>query len=408
LATRNRKDGGVASLQNNRGRTQPNPPESPPAPAPPLPGPAPPPGAGPQPVSEPQRDGTGALKVVAVLLGLYTAYFAKAVLVPVVLAFLFSLLFSPLVRAMKRFLWVPHGLGALIVVLLVTGAIGGAFYSLGGPVQTWVDDMPEILQDVEAKLKQLPIAEVQETAKRIENAAQPEPAETQGQPVPVEVRGPTLLTTLLTGTLAFSAGVVMMAALLYFLLATGNGVVRRAMMMIPDLRRREASQLLGAVETEISHYLGTITLINAGLGLAVGGALHLLGMPNPLLWGVMAALFNYIPFLGAMAGITIIALVSLVTFEGWLLVAAPPLAYLALTVVEAQFVTPGLLARRLSLDPAVILLMLILWTWMWGIAGALLAVPMIVVIRIAAKYFESLRALGSLLGGGQSGPVNGR
>ncbi|MDA0676199.1 MAG: AI-2E family transporter [Proteobacteria bacterium] len=226
--------------------------------------------------------------------------------------------------------------------------------------------------------------------------------------MPVEVRGTNLLTTLLTGTIAFSAAVVMMAALLYFLLATGNGVVRQAMMMIPDLRRREAAQLLGAVETEISHYLGVITLINAGLGVAVGGAMHLLGMPNPLLWGVMAALFNYIPFLGAMVGITIIALVALVTFEGWLLVAAPPLAYLALTVIEAQFVTPGLLACRLSLDPAVILLMLILWTWMWGIAGALLAVPMIVVIRIASTHFEGLRPLGSLLGGGQARLPNGR
>jgi len=152
------------------------------------------------------------------------------------------------------------------------------------------------------------------------------------------------------------------------------------------------------VESEVSRYLGTVTLINIGEGTAVGLVAYLLGMPTPVLWGVMAALLPYIPFLGAMVGIGTTAVVALLTFQETGRALLMPLAYMAINFTQAYLVTPLLLGRRLTLNPVVIFLGLTFWGWMWGVVGALIAVPLLVIFKILCDHSERLAPIGEFLG----------
>jgi predicted PurR-regulated permease PerM len=175
--------------------------------------------------------------------------------------------------------------------------------------------------------------------------------------------------------------------------------MRQAVTIAPRLSdKRRVVEIARETEDDISYYLLTISLINGALGVAIGTAMYLLGMPNPILWGVMGGIFNFVPFLGAVTGIGIVALVALLTFDQFWPILLPPLSYLVLTSFEAQFITPALLARRLTLNPVAVFLALIVWTWLWGVAGALLAVPLLATLKICCDHIEPLNPIGTMLG----------
>jgi predicted PurR-regulated permease PerM len=156
------------------------------------------------------------------------------------------------------------------------------------------------------------------------------------------------------------------------------------------------------IESEVSRYLLIITAINAGLGLCVGLAMAFLGMPNPILWGVAAALLNFIPFVGSLVGEALVFAIAMITFSTPLHAALPPLAYLLIAILEGSVVTPTILGRRLELSPVSILIFLALTTWMWGLVGTIIGVPVLVVIKVFSGHFESLGWLAEFLSGGTS------
>jgi predicted PurR-regulated permease PerM len=336
-----------------------------------------------------------------VLALLYTFYFAKAVMIPIALALLLNLLLAPVVRGMKRYLRLPEALGAALVLLLGVALVGTTIYGLSGPAARWLDELPYAMFQVRDKVEALrqPVQHVQEAAQRVENLAQGEPKEGEEQPVQVAVQGPGLTGMFLGGAVSVVTGLVVMIALLYFLLASGDTLLRQAVSIAPRLSdKRRVVEIARETEDDISYYLLTISLINAGLGVAVGSAMYLLGMPNPILWGVLAGVFNFIPFLGAVVGVGVVALVALLSFDQLWSILLPPLSYLVLTSLEAQFFTPALLARRLTLNPVAVFLALIVWTWLWGIAGALLAVPLLATFKICCDHVEPLNPIGTMLG----------
>jgi predicted PurR-regulated permease PerM len=336
----------------------------------------------------------------------YTMYFAKSLLIPIVLAVLFNLLLAPVVRVLRSYLRIPEWAGAAIVLLGLAAGLIVAFYGLSAPAARWIDQLPLAVWEIEAKLGTLrePVEEVRQAARQVERAAQgatAAPAPTDGEPQPVEVvvQSPSLTQTVVSGTAVVTAGLVVAVVLLFFLLASGDTLLRQAVTIAPRLRdKKRVVEVVREMEDDVSYYLLTISLINAGLGVAVGVAMFLLAMPNPILWGVMAAVLNFIPYLGALIGIGTIGLVALLTFDepAWILL--PPLVYFALTTFEAYFVTPSLLARRLMLNPVAVFLALILFTWMWGAAGALLAVPMLATFKICCDHVEALQPIGVMLG----------
>jgi predicted PurR-regulated permease PerM len=202
-----------------------------------------------------------------------------------------------------------------------------------------------------------------------------------------------------------SAGGALGAALILavFMLASGDFYHRRIVEAMPRLRdKKQALTIIRDVERQISRYLGAIFLINAALGVAVGVAMWLLGVPLAVVWGLLAFLLNFIPFVGNVLNLVLVAAVSLVTFDTLWDAALPPLVLAGLMLLESNVLTPILIGRRLELNTVSQLVMVAFWTWLWGVPGAILAVPFLVVVKAVCDNVESLQTLGSFLSGDPS------
>ena len=141
------------------------------------------------------------------------------------------------------------------------------------------------------------------------------------------------------------------------------------------------ARVIQNVVDDVSAYLGTITVINVALGLAVAFALNLLGMPYPLMWGGIVTLLNYIPYFGPVLGAFLLALGGLMTFNDIWVALAPPAIMYGFHLVEANAITPLIVGHRLTINPVLILISLSFWGWVWGTAGALLAVPLLIILQ---------------------------
>jgi len=220
----------------------------------------------------------------------------------------------------------------------------------------------------------------------------------------VEVKRPGLADMALSATTTFVAGAIETLVLLYFLLAYGDVFLQKLVKVLPDFRdKKEAVTIAREVQQNISSFLFTITLINATFGLLVGVGVWLVGLSNPILWGVAAALLNYIPYFGPITGVCILALAGLLTFDSVGHALVPPFIYLSLHALESNFITPMILGRRLTVNPLIIFISLMFWTWLWGIPGALLSVPLLMTLKIVCDHFEPLAPLGEFLNGSGRG-----
>ncbi|MGH7558393.1 MAG: AI-2E family transporter [Gemmatimonadota bacterium] len=341
-----------------------------------------------------------ALSGIFVLLVFYTLYFARDFVLPVVLALLLTFLLAPVVRGLNR-LRVPETIAAGMVILGLLSTVVYGTYSLSGPAAGWIERAPQGMRRVEQRIREIqrPVEEVRQAAEQVEKKVEEIAGGGARQPRAVQVEGQTLTGVVLSQTQAFLAGAVIMVILLFFLLASGDLFLRKLVRVLPRLSDKKAAiEIARATEEHISRYLVTVTLINAGLGMAVGFAMKLTGMPNPVLWGVAAGLMNFVPYLGALATLGMITLVSLLTFEGIGRALVAPGVYLGLNALEGYLITPMLLGRRLLLNPVVIFLGIIFWGWLWGIPGALLAVPLMATFKIFCDHIEPLSPIGEFLG----------
>ena len=285
------------------------------------------------------------------------------------------------------------------MVLGLVTFLGGLLYYLASPAAEWMERAPRSMERAEAKLRQLkePVEKVSRATEQVERMTDVE-GDGDGQVQKVQVAEKSLSGSLVEGTLTAVSAIAVTLVLLYFLLNTGDIFLRKiAAIQRNAENRHKVVSIARRLERDISAYLLTITLINVGLGTAVGLALWWLGMPNPVLWGTMACLLNFIPYLGAMLGVVVVAVVAMLSLDGtmafW-----PPLVYLALTAMEGSFITPTIVGQRLTLNPLMIFAGVIFWGWMWGVGGALLAVPLLAVIKIICDHVEPMKPMGRLLG----------
>jgi predicted PurR-regulated permease PerM len=300
------------------------------------------------------------------------------------------------VRALSR-LRIPEPIGAAIVLVAVFAGFAFTAYELSGPVSRWLDRAPELAQKVQQRIRALraPVEKVTQATEKIAT-----PAAATRQPPVVQVEKPSLLEQLFfrTWDLALNASLVVL--LLYFLLASGDLFLRKLIRVVPRFEdKKRVVYIARGIETSISRYLVTQALINAGLGTAGGIAFWLLGMPDPALWGVLGAVLNFIPFVGAATTIGIVFVVASASFPTVKQSLLPPLAYLVLGVLEGSVISPYIQGRRLLLNPVVLFTGLTFWGWLWGIAGALLAVPMLVMLKIFCDHIEPLSPIAEFLGG---------
>jgi predicted PurR-regulated permease PerM len=331
-----------------------------------------------------------------VLAVLYTLFFARAFLLPIVLAVLLDFLLSPIIRALKR-IHIPEPLGAAIVLLALLGGLGGAAYSLADPAREWVRKAPQSIAKVQERLRDLrrPVEQVTRTAEQVEAATEV----SESGPQEVVVRGPRLSERLFGSTQSLLTGALETLILLYFLLAAGDLFLQKLIKVLPLLRdKKKAVAIARETEASISTYLFTVAVVNIGLGVAVTLVMLLLKMPNALLWGTLAALAEFIPYLGATVMLGLLAMAGLVAFPDVGRALLVPGAYLAVNLVQANFISPTVLGRRLTLNPVAILVGLVFWWWIWGVGGAFIAVPLLATFKIFCDHIESLAPIGEFLG----------
>jgi len=337
-----------------------------------------------------------AINGLFVLALLYTLYFARSFLLPIVLAVLLDFLLSPVIRTLKR-ARIPEPLGAALVVLGLLGVVGIGGYSLTDPARAWIAKAPASLAKVETRLRDLrkPVEQVTKTAEQVEAATEVE----KGGPQEVVVRGPRLSERLFGTTQSLLAGALETVILLYFLLAVGDLFLQKLIKVLPLLRdKKKAVAIARETEASISTYLFTVALVNIVLGMVVTLVMVVVGMPNPLLWGALAAVAEFIPYIGASVVLGTLTLAGLVTFPTLGHALLVPAAYLAVNLIQSQFVSPMVLGRRLTLNPVAILVGLVFWWWLWGVGGAFIAVPLLATFKIFCDHIESLAPIGEFLG----------
>lgn len=321
------------------------------------------------------------LLVLAVLAVLAAASVAQAVLVPFMFAVVFAAILSPLTEGL-RMLRVPAFVGAALVVLTPLVAIGWLVQTLLPQVAVWRHRLPIFIQSIELKLGAVKrsLTEAREIARQVQEIAgdgeqEVQIAADQGTSMAFLWDLPALLTS-------FSITLI----LTIFLLAVAPVQIRRLGRGRPfGPRLSRALAVSGQRLTkDIARYYTVVAAVNVGLGLATWLAMALLDMPQPYLWGIIGGVVNFVPYAGPVVGTGIIAIVALISFDATVAMILPPLTYIALTTVEGYLVTPTLVGRSLTLEPLLVLLSVVFWSWLWGVAGAFLAVPMLIVtLRLA-------------------------
>jgi predicted PurR-regulated permease PerM len=347
-----------------------------------------------------------ALVTLAFLAVLYTLYFAADIILPAVLALVLGLLLGPAVRFLHKKLRLPRMLAALVLIITLFSAIGALGYAISVPASNWIAKAPQSLPVLQQKLSFLrePIDMFQGGMAQIGKLMHQGGEQKQGQTVTV-TQGSGVGMSVLTGTRAFLGQTLTLVVLLFFILADGDNLLRRFIEILPGLdEKKRAVQIATEIEHNISGYLATITMMNILVGTANGLSIWAFGLPSPLLWGTVAFLLNYIPILGPLTGVLVFFFVGLFTFSSVLWALAPAGVYLLIHIAEGETVTPMLLARRFTLNPLLVIVSLMFWDWLWGITGALLAVPLLAVTKIMCDHIEILTPVGHLLGAERTRP----
>ena len=352
-----------------------------------------------QPNRRVRRIRSSALNGLFILACIYTLSIASAFLVPLAIGLMLYFLLRPPVRTLKA-ARVPEPLGAALVLCALLAVVGIGFYALSWPAANWAARAPESVQRVESKLRPIAhrirgLTRTAEEMGRITDATVPASATPE-----VKLKEPSLGSLFMGGMQSFLAGTVVVFTMVYFLLAEGDGLLRKIVRAFPRLKdRKRAVAIAHEMEQQISGYLFFTTVMNVLFGVLIAAVMWLLGMPNPMLWGFVAGVTKFIPYLGGFVCAVVLGMASIVAFDDiwWALLV--PAVFLAIDTVHGNVLLPLLLGKRFTLDPAVLFVGLFFWWFVWGTAGALLAVPMMSALRIFCDHVDGLQRFGRLLGG---------
>ena len=354
---------------------------------------------GPAPTPAPRPRGPLSLVVLATLAVGYTLWASQDLILPVLLAMFFALIGNPIIRLLQR-IRIPRFVAALAVLcsgIALTVLLG---QQLVQPASEWIREAPRELRTLAPKLQKL-TRPVQEANKAAENIARAAGGESTAKPVQVvrtEANNPYKT---LTATPRMAAGVLAVVLLTFFFMVYGQDLQRHAIALLPDRQKKKLTvEILHTIEIEISRYVLTISLINAVVGLVFAGCLvFFLDLPldEALLWGTMAMLLNFAPYVGPLIGIVAMLLMGFASYDEPLRALLPAAIYLGLHTLEGQILTPIVLGRRMALSPLVLILALMVFGWLWGIIGLLLAVPMLVCVKIVLARVEGMDGWARLL-----------
>jgi predicted PurR-regulated permease PerM len=322
-------------------------------------------------------------------------YFARDVCIPVAMALFLALLLTPAVDLLCR-MHLRRGFAVAVVMCVVVATAALAVNSVWGPATEWLARAPQTMRKIDPRLQPLRdmFARVDAVAARAGQLTQGSSV-ASGKPAivtPVAGQG-----TAIALTKNFLEALTVVPLTLFFLLGGPPLLARMGASLSGSEASAKALRLTEAIRGEVGRYFGTIALINIGLGLATALTMYALGMPNAILWGVMACLFNFVPYLGPIAAFIIIAVAALLTFENLGRAMVVPGAFLMLHLIEGQIVQPLTVGRRFEVNALVILLAVWFGYGFWGIPGMLLATPTLVAIKVASQYQPNWRTVRDFL-----------
>lgn len=335
--------------------------------------------------------------LVAILLIMIfgVVYFARDLFLPIMIAILLSLTLSPVVRGMGR-IGIPAPVSSIALIIGTAAAIFVGAFLISGPVAGLLADAPDMANELQDKLRGVlqSVEDVQDASDQVEELA------TGGadKNATVAVEQPSLVAFAAGNVANFLSLTVVGLVLAMFILSSGDLFYTKIVEAAPTFSdKRKAVKTMRDIERQISRYFLTITLVNAALGVSIALAMAALNMPNPILWGGLAFALNFLPFLGAIIGVILVAGVGLLTFDTVGVGLLPAAVYLTLTSIEGQFVTPHVIGRRLELNTVSVLLTVIIWSWLWSVPGALMAVPFLVLAKVMSDNIPTWSTFGSFL-----------
>ncbi|TCV96489.1 putative PurR-regulated permease PerM [Luteibacter rhizovicinus] len=308
----------------------------------------------------------------------FTVTIGKSLLIPLVLAAFIGLALNPIVATAARFR-IPRWLAAWVVMFALGGALASGIGMIATPAMNWFHQAPEAIRTFAPKIK--PMTQQLEAASRATQNL------VSGSAARVVAPGnPAMSFTawdVVSSAPKVLASVLTVALLVFFFLVYGDEILRRAVEISPTFaHKRHTVSIVRSIQEEVSSYLLLTASINIGLGLITACMLWAYDVPDPLLWGTVAMVANFIPYVGAITTTTILAIVGILHFQELGPALLPALTFAGITAVEGNLITPMLQGRRMRLSPVAILLWLLIWGWLWGIPGALLAVPMLTCTKL--------------------------
>ncbi len=331
---------------------------------------------------------------------LAASYAAAAIVLPILLAFVLNLVFRPVLRLLLR-ARLPQPLAALIIVLSLVALFVAAAVLLSGPISSWIGRLPETLPRIEQRLNFMsrPIKSLQAALDHIESLAAGGAAAGQHGAPQAAGQGTPLVQKILAQVWLVADAAFTTLVALFFILISGETFLRRLVEIVPRFQdKRQLVDIAQEIESDLSVYLGTITMMNAAVGVATGTVAALCGLGDPLLWGTLAFLLNYVPILGPTTGVILFFIAGIVTLDPLWLAFVPAGLYLLIHVAEGETITPMLLAHRFTVNPVLIMIGVFFWYWMWGVVGAILATPLLAITKIICDRIEPLQPVGHFIG----------
>lgn len=326
------------------------------------------------------------------LAGLYTCYLASSLLLPVVLSGFFALLLGPLVRR-APLRWLPRGVSSLLLVLALLGSLGAVGVFLAEPAADWARRVPFVMREAAPKLRAM-VEPFTQASRARETLGKLTETESTGEKIIVQPPTPDLV----DATPRVVGPVLAVILLTFSFLVYGDDLLRKLTQLRPTRAHKQlTADIVRRIQGELSRYMLTISATSLALGAATAGLLWHLGVPDPLLWGVLAAALNLTPIVGPLVMALLLAMVGLSQFDSLGAAMLPAAGFLVLNALESQVLTPLVLGRTMRLNPLAIILWLMLWGWLWGVAGLLVAVPMLVCLKIVAEAVEGGRRWAQLL-----------
>lgn len=345
--------------------------------------------------AEPSTVFLGGLFTIALLWACSTA---GEIIIPIILAFVLKLVLMPVMNGLTR-LRIPRVISALMVISMLMGGVYGVATVLAPPAIEWAQDLPKEFPKIRDRIEELrdPIAPLQKILNDAEELSIMEDGE---KTTVVAMQQPSMRDRVMASVGTLVAGTSEMFLVLFFLLVAGDTFLRRLVEILPRFSdKKQAINISDQIQKDISGYLVTITIMNALVGIGTGAAMYFCGVDDPLLWGICAFLLNYVPIVGPIAGAVLFTMVGMITELSLGEALLPAVIYLSIHIVESQFITPLLLARHFTLNPVLVILGLIFFYWLWGIAGAILATPIIAIIKIVCDNVSTLKPFGHFIEG---------